>query len=76
MAVLDEIKKIIVDIKDIPEEEIKLESNFADDLDADSLDIVDMLMQLEEKYNIHVPEEDAENIKTVGDLVQYIESRI
>lgn len=76
MTVLDEIKKIIVDIKDIPEDEIKLESNFTEDLDADSLDMVEMLMQLEEKYNIHVPEEDAEKIIIVEDLVQYIEARI
>jgi acyl carrier protein len=76
MAVLDDIKKIIVDIKDIPEEDIKLESSFTEDLDADSLDMVEMLMQLEEKYNIHVPEEDAEKIKIVEDLVNYIEARI
>lgn len=76
MAVLDDIKKIIVDIKDIPEEDIKLESNFTEDLDADSLDMVEMLMQLEEKYNIHVPEEDAEQIHIVEDLVNYIEARI
>jgi acyl carrier protein len=76
MSVLDEIKKIIVDIKDIPEDEITLQSNFIDDLDTDSLDMVEMLMQLEEKYNIHVPEEDAEKIKIVEDLVSYIEARI
>lgn len=76
MAVLDDIKKIIVDIKDIPEEDIKMESNFTEDLDADSLDMVEMLMQLEEKYNIHVPEEDAEKIHIVEDLVNYIEARI
>jgi acyl carrier protein len=76
MAVLDDIKQIIVDIKDIPEEDIKLESSFTEDLDADSLDMVEMLMQLEEKYDIHVPEEDAEKIKIVQDLVNYIEARI
>lgn len=76
MAVLDDIKKIIVDIKDIPEDDIKLESRFTEDLDADSLDMVEMLMQLEEKHNIHVPEEDAEKILTVEDLVNYIEARI
>lgn len=76
MSVFDEIKNIIVDIKDVPEDDIKLESSFTDDLDADSLDMVEMLMQLEDKYSIHVPEEDAEKIKLVEDLVNYIEARI
>ncbi|MGI5922295.1 MAG: acyl carrier protein [Syntrophomonadaceae bacterium] len=75
MSVLEDVKKIIVEIKDIPEEEIQPDSRFSDDLDADSLDIVEMLMLLEEKYDIHIPEEEAEKLKTVQDLVDYIEQQ-
>lgn len=76
MTVFEELRSIIVEIKDIPEEDIKLESNFADDLEADSLDIVEMLMLLEEKYDIQIPEEDAAKLKTVQNAVDYIESKI
>lgn len=76
MTVFEELRSIIVEIKDIPEEDIKLESNFADDLEADSLDIVEMLMLLEEKYDIQIPEEDAAKLKTVKNAVDYIESRL
>ncbi len=76
MLVFEELKKIIAEIKDIPEEEIKLESSFADDLEADSLDIVEMLMLLEEKFNIQIPEEESEKMKKVEDVVKYIEARM
>lgn len=76
MSVFDELKKIIVEIKDIPESDIKLESSFVDDLDADSLDIVEMLMLLEEKFDMQIPEEAAEKMKTVKDVVDYIEARL
>jgi acyl carrier protein len=76
MSVFEDVKKIIVEIKDIPEEEIQLSSNFAEDLEADSLDIVEMLMLLEEKYDIHIPEEEAEKMKTVQDLVDYVEQKM
>ncbi|MEN6327342.1 MAG: acyl carrier protein [Syntrophomonas sp.] len=76
MSVFEDVRKIIVEIKDIPEEEIQLSSNFAEDLEADSLDIVEMLMLLEEKYNIHIPEEEAEKLKTVQDLVDYLEQKM
>lgn len=76
MSVFEELKKIIVEIKDIPEADIKLESNFEDDLEADSLDIVEMLMLLEEKFDIQIPEEDAEGLKTVKDAVEYVEAKI
>lgn len=76
MSVFDELKKIIAEIKDIPEEDIKLDSTFAEDLEADSLDIVEMLMLLEEKYDIQIPEEESEKMKTVEEVVKYVESRI
>jgi acyl carrier protein len=69
MSVFEVIKSVIVEIKDIPEEQIKLESSFEEDLEADSLDIVEMLMLLEEKYDIQIPEEDAETMKTVKNVV-------
>ncbi len=76
MLVFEELKKIIAEIKDIPEEDIKLESSFADDLEADSLDIVEMLMLLEEKFDIQIPEEESEKMKKVEDVVKYIEARM
>ncbi len=75
MLVFEELKKIIAEIKDIPEEDIKLESKFAEDLEADSLDIVEMLMLLEEKFDIQIPEEESEKMKKVGDVVKFIEAR-
>lgn len=76
MSVFEVIKEIIVEIKDIPGESITLESLFDEDLNADSLDIVEMLMMLEEKYEIEIPEEEAEKMKTVADAVNYIEEAI
>lgn len=76
MSVFEELKKIIVEIKDIPEEQITLESSFAEDLEADSLDIVEMLMLLEEKFEIQIPEDAAEKMKTVQDVVDYVEAKI
>jgi len=73
MTVFEELAKIIAEIKDIPEDEITMESRFEEDLEADSLDIVEMLMLLEEKFSIQIPEEAAEGLKTVGDVVKYVE---
>jgi acyl carrier protein len=74
--VFEELKKIIVEIKDIPEDEIQLESKFAEDLEADSLDIVEMLMLLEEKFEIQIPEEEAAKLKTVKNVVDYVEAKL
>jgi acyl carrier protein len=76
MSVFEEMRKIIAEIKDIPEEDIKLDSSFTDDLEADSLDIVEMLMLLEETFDIQIPEEDSEKMKKVADVVEYIEARL
>lgn len=76
MSVFEVVKNVIVEIKDIPEEEIQLESKFDEDLEADSLDIVEMLMLLEEKFGIQIPEEDAEKMKTVKNVVDYIEAKL
>lgn len=74
MQVLEVLKDIIVEIKDCEADAITMEASFEEDLEADSLDIVEMLMLLEEKYDIQIPEEAAEQLKTVGDAVRYVES--
>lgn len=76
MSVFEVVRQVIVEIKDIPEEIITMEAKFDEDLEADSLDVVEMLMLLEEKYEITIPEEAAEEMKTVGDAVEYIEARL
>jgi acyl carrier protein len=66
------IKSIITKKLAASEDEIKPESSFIEDLGADSLDIVDLLMVMEEEFQIEIPEEDSESIKTVGDAINYI----
>ena len=70
--VFEKIKEIVVDQLGVNEEEIKLETNFMEDLGADSLDLFQVVMDLEDTFNVKV--ENVENIKTVGDAVKYIES--
>ena len=73
--VFDKIKSIIVEQLDIAEDEVTMEANIQDDLGADSLDVVDLVMSIEENFDIEIPDEDVENIKTVGDIVKYIEAK-
>ncbi|MBU3098812.1 MULTISPECIES: acyl carrier protein [Clostridium] len=70
----EEIRVCISSQLNIDEEEIKIESSFMNDLGADSLDIVELIMELEEKYDIEIPDEDVEKIVTVGDIVEYIKA--
>jgi len=70
----EKVKQIIVDQLGVDENEIALESSFIDDLGADSLDIVELIMALEEEFNIEIPDEDAEKITTVGDIIEYIKA--
>ncbi|MDD3225302.1 MAG: acyl carrier protein [Clostridium sp.] len=70
----DKVKKIIADQLGLDANEIKIESSFVDDLGADSLDIVELIMALEEEFDIEFPDEDAEKVKTVGDVVSYIKA--
>ncbi len=72
MESLDRIKKIIVDQLGIDESKIIENSSFIDDLGADSLDIVELIMAFEEEFDIEIPDEDAEKMKTVGDAVKYL----
>ncbi len=72
MESMDRIKKIIVDQLGIDESKITENSSFVDDLGADSLDIVELIMAFEEEFDIEIPDEDAEKMKTVGDAVRYL----
>ena len=71
--IFDKVKSIIADQLDVEEEKITQNSNIQDDLGADSLDIVDLVMSFEEEFDIEIPDDQVENIKTVGDIVKYIE---
>ncbi|HIV02917.1 MAG TPA: acyl carrier protein [Candidatus Aphodoplasma excrementigallinarum] len=70
--VFDKVKAIIVDQLGVEEDAVKMEASFLDDLGADSLDIVELIMALEEEFDIEIPDEEAEKITTVGDAVNYI----
>ena len=71
--VLEKVKSILAEQFDVEEDKITEETSLQDDLGADSLDVVDLLMSIEDEFSIEVPDEDVENIKTVGSLVAYIE---
>lgn len=73
--ILEKVKEILVDELDLEEGEIKLESNLQDDLGADSLDVVELVMALEEEFDMEIPDEETANIKTVQDIVNFIESK-
>ncbi|RYZ40177.1 MAG: acyl carrier protein [Myxococcaceae bacterium] len=66
------IKSIIADQLGVGEDEIKPESSFIEDLGADSLDIVELVMAMEEEFEVEIPDDEAENIKTVGDAINYV----
>ena len=74
--VMDKVKGIIVDQLGVDEEEVKTNAAFVDDLGADSLDVVELVMALEEEFSLEIPDEDAEKIGTVGEAVSYIEERM
>lgn len=74
MAVAERVKSIIVEQLGVDEEEVTFESSFTDDLGADSLDIVELVMAFEEEFGIEIPDEDAEKISNIREAVQYIEA--
>jgi acyl carrier protein len=74
MMIFDKVKEIIADQLGIDEEEIVSDASFIDDLGADSLDLVELIMALEEEFDMEIPDEDAEKISTVGDAVDYIKN--
>ncbi len=72
--IFDQVKKVVVDQLGVSEDEVKKEASFVDDLGADSLDTVELVMALEESFGLEIPDEEAEKIKTVGDTVNYVMS--
>ena len=74
MSTFDKVKKIVVEQLGVEPDEVQMNSTFVDDLGADSLDIVELIMAFEEEFEIEIPDEKAEKIKTVEDVVKYIES--
>lgn len=74
--VLEKVKAILSEQFDVEEDTITADTSIAEDLGADSLDVVDLLMSLEDEFEIEVPDEEIENIKTVGELVKYIEKAL
>ena len=76
MGTFDKVKKIVVDQLGVNETGVQIDSTFIDDLGADSLDIVELIMAFEEEFEIEIPDDAAEKIKTVRDAVDYIEKQI
>lgn len=72
--VFEKIRKILCEQLDLEEDDVTLESNIAEDLGGDSMDVVDLIMSIEDEFGIEVPDDQVENIKTVGDIVNYIEN--
>ena len=70
----ERVKNVIVDQLSVDADEVTLEASFVEDLGADSLDVVELIMGLETEFDIEIPDEDAEKISTVGDAVEYIKS--
>ncbi|MBU1006160.1 MAG: acyl carrier protein [Candidatus Omnitrophica bacterium] len=75
MAVVEKVKSIIAEQLGVKPEEVVPEASFIDDLGADSLDTVELVMALEEEFGVEIPDEDAEKIATVGDAIKYIEEK-
>ena len=71
--IFEKVKNIIVDQLDVDEDKVTMSANIQDDLGADSLDIVDLVMSFEDEFDLESPDDQVENIKTVGDIVKYIE---
>lgn len=74
MALLDDIKAVVVEQLGVNADEVKEDSKFVEDLGADSLDVVELVMALEEKFDVEIPDDEAEKIRTVKDVVNYIEN--
>jgi len=76
MSVFERLKDLIVEQMGVDEEQIVEEAKFEEDLGADSITVVELVMALEEEFDIEIPDEDSQKMKTVGDVVKYVESRI
>lgn len=74
--ILDRMTEILVDQLGIDEDEVTMDANFIEDLNADSLDIVELVMNLEQEFDLMIPDEEAENIQTVRDAVEFIQENL
>lgn len=74
--VFEKVKNVIIEQLEVAENNITMEASFIDDLGADSLDIVELIMALEEEFDIEIPDSDAEKVVTVGDVVEYIKDHV
>ena len=74
--IFDKVKSIIVEQLGVADTAVTMEASFIDDLGADSLDIVELIMALEEEFDIEIPDSDAEKVVTVGDVVEYIKDHV
>lgn len=75
-TILETVQSILVDQLGVDPEQVTMDSNFIDDLNADSLDIVELVMAMEQEFGISIPDEEAEKIKSVGDAVNFIKENI
>ncbi len=75
MALFERVRDVIVRELSVPESKVTEEATFDGDLSADSLDVVELVMALEDEFDVEIPEEDAEKIRTVGDAVRYLEAK-
>jgi len=76
MDIEERVKKIVVDQLGVREDQVTSDASFVDDLGADSLDTVELVMALEEEFDLEIPDEDAENIRTIGEAVDYIKEHL
>jgi acyl carrier protein len=74
--VFEKLRDILCEQLELEADEVTMQSNIAEDLGADSLDLVDMLMSIEDEFEVEIPDEEIENLKTVGDAVAYIEKNL
>lgn len=74
--VFEKVREILCDQLDLEEEKVTMDSDIIEDFEADSLDVVDLVMSLEDEFGIEMPDEEVENVHTVGDIVRYIEDRV
>ena len=74
--VFEKVKAIIIEQLDVEEDKVTMDAVIQDDLGADSLDIVDLVMAFEEEFDVEIPDDQVENVKTVGDIVKYIEDKV
>ena len=75
MSTFDKVKDVIMDKLGVEDSKINMEASFVDDLGADSLDTVELIMEFEEEFGIEIPDEDAEKMSTVGAAVEYIDGK-